>query len=532
MGIERRYFLLGSVGLCAGTLMGGAAVRQSAVAAPNRVLRNGEHFPRGFRVPAGEIWAFDTASAVTVTSAGNIVVEGTLQMGYSASLHTLRFVDINEAAFVGGGMHPLASDVGLWVMGAGRLDIEGRPRAGWNRTGRHWTWRTGDLLLRAPYRLGDYTFQRHALGEPVPSVRDPWGQVHRTEVFNLTRTVRIEGMPGRRSHIFVYSSSPQRIRFAAMSFMGPRRAAGRPLNTEPVPGRYPLHFHHCGDGSRGSLVEGCVVTDSSRAFVQHTSGGVTLRDCVAYRITDDAYWWDEDELTNDVLWEHCGSFGVQYDPNFRGAATGFLLGRGLGRKVVRDCVAVGSRGSVDSSGFHWPSFANHDPDNVWVAENLVAHNNQGDGMFVWQNDHNLHVVRNFVTYSNGEFGVEHGAYTNSYQYVGGRTWGNGRADIASFALANSIAGNPQQLWRDISCDHLLLAEHLASISPATSRVIPFENFRGRRITVNETKPTGSGGGRYVIRCAPGHDLDRSDVTVLARRSEITVVRSDGTSFRV
>src|SRR5690606_4250906 len=48
-----------------------------ATAAVDRVLEDGEHFPDGFTVPAGETWAL--ADGAQVTTAGNVVVEGTLR---------------------------------------------------------------------------------------------------------------------------------------------------------------------------------------------------------------------------------------------------------------------------------------------------------------------------------------------------------------------------------------------------------------------------------------------------------------------
>ena len=96
-------------------------------------------------VPAGHTLRFDPASDTTLELTGNLVVMGTLEMKPRPGVrHTLRFVGVDEAAFVGGGMEVLDSDVGLWVMDQGRLDIEGAPRAGWNRTGTHPTWSARD----------------------------------------------------------------------------------------------------------------------------------------------------------------------------------------------------------------------------------------------------------------------------------------------------------------------------------------------------------------------------------------------------
>lgn len=494
-----------------------------------RVLTHGEHFPDGFTVPAGEVWAFDASHAgdlVLVTSAGNVVVEGTLRMGYCHCDHVLRFTDVDEAAFVGGGMTPLASDVGLWVMHHGQLDIEGNPRAGWNRTGTDPTWQAGDEIRSAPNTRGDFdTYLPHTPGALVPTVYDPWGGVHPTEVFNLTRSVRIEGTPGHRAHVFIHSMMPQRIRFARFNYLGPRRPAS--VGTTDILGRYPVHFHHCHDDSRGSLVEGCVVTDSSRAFVTHASHGVTVRDCVAHRITDDAFWWDStqdaggmENNSHDTLWDHCGVFGVVNDPTYRNLVCGFRLGSG-DRNTVRDSVCVGADGSSSASGFQWPE-KDHD---VWTAENLVAHNNKADGIFVWQNDELPHLVDGFTGYHNDDCGIQHGAYLNGYHYRHLVLFGNGTADLMQQAMSVEAPEWPEQRWEDVAVEHLVLGDHNLD----GRSLIVFDNLRCERVTVNETR---TGRGDYELRCAPGHDLEPGDFTLLVQKSTIRVIRGDGSSFMV
>lgn len=525
--------LLGSVNLSDGSALTASVsvgVSETPPGDVNRVLADGESFPNGFTVPAGEVWAFDPAADTTVTSAANVVVLGVLRMGYSERRHELHFTGVDESAFVGGGMTVLASDVGLWVMDQGRLDVEGVARAGWNTTGTDSTWRPGDEILVAPNQPFDYEgFRPFTPGDPVPTVTDPWGGTHPTEVFNLTRSVIISGAPAQRAHVFIHSQVPQTIRYARFDYLGPRRPGDcQPSCSSEILGRYPLHFHHGMDGSRGSLVEGCVVTNGTHAFVPHVSSGITMRDCVAYRILNDAYWWDADELTDDVTWDHCAAFDVAYDPSFRGNVHGFLLGRGGGENIIRDCVAVGVRGAKDSGGFSWPSFANLDPDNLWTAQRLTGHNNKGDGIFVWQNDFNDHVVEDFITYHNGEHGVEHGAYLNLYVYERGLTWGNQSADIASHALTN--LGGPGQHWRDVYCEHLSIVEHNKHRTLENTAPVVFDAFRCSRVSVDEWGDSGA--GHYDIRCAPGFDLEPADFTIGVLKSRIVVTRSDGSSYVV
>ena len=102
------------------------------------------HSPAGIRVQAGAKLQFAADKNVTVQSTKNVLIEGLLTMRPASPtvVQTLRFTGINEASEVGGGMTPLDSDVGLWVTGAGQLDVEGSPKLAWARA-------TGDVVAGA-----------------------------------------------------------------------------------------------------------------------------------------------------------------------------------------------------------------------------------------------------------------------------------------------------------------------------------------------------------------------------------------------
>ena len=72
-------------------------------------------YTSGFRVRSGTTLRFDPNVSTTITVKANIVVEGVMEMKPSNKnvTHRLVFDDVNEAAFVGGGIDPIASDVGL-----------------------------------------------------------------------------------------------------------------------------------------------------------------------------------------------------------------------------------------------------------------------------------------------------------------------------------------------------------------------------------------------------------------------------------
>jgi hypothetical protein len=186
-----------------------------------------------------------------------------------------------------------------------------------------------------------------------------------------------------------------------------------------------------------------VVRDAgNHAFVPHRSHGIAFVDCISHNTTEDAYWWDEGDLSNDTLWEGCVASLVKIGSE-KYAKSGFLLGGGTGN-VCRRCVAVGVESQSTGSGFQWPSKANQKP-NVWVFEDCLAHNNVANGIFVWQNDPHHHVVGRFVAYHNGNFGVLHGAYANRYEYSDLLLYGN--LDGAIELRANTRADEGQDAYQ-------------------------------------------------------------------------------------
>ena len=91
----------------------------------------------GVVVEPGAQLVFTPGRSVTLTSTGNVTVRGTLTMrpATAQAVHRILFSGVQEAAFVGGGVEPLASDVGLWIMDPGVLDVAGSPKRAWTRAG-------------------------------------------------------------------------------------------------------------------------------------------------------------------------------------------------------------------------------------------------------------------------------------------------------------------------------------------------------------------------------------------------------------
>jgi hypothetical protein len=412
---------------------------------------------------AGEL-IFDPSASHTLASTGNVVVEGKLVMrpASAAVEQLLVFEGVDEAQMVGGGMDPVKSDVGLWVMGAGALDLQGSAKLPWTRVSGAVTegtirlslqdppagWRPGDELVITPtlppdaadaFTAYDSVRVRAVRGRTVtldratrfnhPTVdlgRDAsTGRVQTAEVLNLTRNVAIEGTPGHRAHIFIRSSKPQTVVGAGIRHMGPRKPGEG--GTQFVLGRYGLHFHMCGNGSRGSVVDGVAIHDSgSHAFVPHLSNGITFRGCISHNTFEEAFWWDgapdtrtSGDPSHDILYDRCVASLVRNDPSGGYRLAGFFIGGGRGN-TIRGSVAVGVQGMVQPAGFIWPEGS----EGIWTFEDCVAHNNGANGIFTWQNTPRLHVISNFTAYHNHGAGISHGAYNNRYTYKDSVLYGN------------------------------------------------------------------------------------------------------------
>lgn len=498
----------------------------SSPAGADRVLSGDVVLSEGFTVPAGQRWVFDPAVTTTVTVAANVIVEGVLELKPSsrAVVHTLQFTGIDETKIVGGHTDtPLATDVGMWVIGDGQLLAQGTPTAGWNRTGTDPTWQTGDDIRVTPQTLGDWTnFPTFTPGSAVPTVTGPDGSVHPAEVFNLTRNVRILGGGGNaknpmadsgRAHIqFLHCNKPQTISDVELRWLGPRRSTSD--GSQGVTGRYALHFHKCGDAARGSTIDRVVVRDAGgHAFVPHASHGITFRDTIAYDVFESAYWWDPgaDNATNNVTYDHAAAFAVTDAPAKRAfTLAGFELGRGTDNTVTNSVVAGALGTSVNAGGFLWPSQANHSK-SAWTFTDNVAHNNRAAGIGVWQNDFGDHTLSRFTSYRNDE-GMHLGSYLNSYHYQDGLSFDE---DVIIRALGTTrfdrltIGGNIRLR------DHKLATDLISRFTDLT--------LYGRIIVDEAT----NGGVFEFISTAPRYDITPDHFTIRNQLSRISTTTSNG-----
>ena len=392
---------------------------------------------------------FDSSRSVTLQSSKNILVTGLLQMhtGNSSAIHTIRFINVNENNFEGGGMDVLASDIGLWVMESGRLDWQGKEKTSWtNATGAIAAgatsivvkdatgWHSGDEIMITPTSAGDNNFDvktiasvkgntvvinSPATGHPV--INGLWT----AEVGNLTRTIHIEGTASGKSHVFIRSSSPQIIKNVSFRYLGPRKDQGGSPAKELVQGRYGLHFHHCMDGSVGSVVNGCVMRDiDNHAYVPHYSNGIVMSDNIAFNTTETPFWWDIADPSHNIQWLHNLVALPKYVEralgfDTKGAPTlgvnGFVLGFGDDNVCNNNVVAAQTGLETINAAFDWEEMGNNESE--WTFKNNLAHN-CSSGLRSWQNSTVVHVIENTTLYNN-EVGIFHGAYLNLYRYTGG-----------------------------------------------------------------------------------------------------------------
>jgi hypothetical protein len=87
----------------------------------------------------------------------------------------------------------------------------------------------------------------------------------------------------------------------------------------------------------------------------------------------------------------------------------------------------------------------------------VSHNNAVDGVFNWQNDSRRHHFNQTTTYHNGEFGLDHGAYLNTYQFNGLTSVGNGEGGINLRAATR--ANGPPLSFTDVLVDGEGISEY-------------------------------------------------------------------------
>jgi hypothetical protein len=405
----------------------------------------------------------------------------------------IKFLNIDESRFVGSGMEVPNSDVGLEVLGDGQLILEGDKKTSWTnaigsvkkgatsfQVADASGWSVGDVIVMVPtetppYELnqnsGDYYIQGLDWNDATNKPIDPFGEKFEeltitsisgnlisiaqalkydhleviatngarkwtAEVMNLTRSFVIEGTEKGRAHVFIRSNKPQYISYVENRFTGPRKPG---LKSGKVEGRYPWHLHHNMDASRGSLFLGVSTHHTgNHAYVFHKSFGITARDCIGYNTFNTPFWWDFQEDSRDIFYDHDIAARVNY--NGVENNSGFYIGSSDNNRAENNVVVYAHNGDPhQQGGYVW--FANDEGE--WLFKNNLAHSNMS-GFFTWQNSNRRHFIENYDSYNNVLAG-ELGAYGNTYIFRGGYHY---RSPWHTEATQDNT--NPH--WMDITFD--------------------------------------------------------------------------------
>jgi hypothetical protein len=421
---------------------------------------------------------------VTLRSRGNIINDARIICDASASpeLNTvIEFIGIDESTMKGSGFGRggvadergiMATDIGLWTVEAGTLELTGATKLAWTNSAAGIVagqsvitaaesitgWRVGDTVVITPTKRGELVGHRTTITEIISSTSfrlaaptttdhptvDVWGTTHYPELLNLSRNIKIRGTSAGRSHtIFLHCTQPQTLSYVEFSKMGP---VGPDDGTDPhdnLPlGRWAVHFHHGMDDVRGSSLTGCTAYDvGSYAFVPHKAHGVTFTDCIAHEVGIGGFWWDDEmavaeaigytgnmaalagDDTEDAIWDHCVASQIRATRAWDGSTMdsqnkfGFSLGKApleiLTPSEVTDCVAVGVQGDYrfENGGFSWKSTHS----GRWTTDGSLAHNCI-KGIDLWANNEAYPIAHSGMTEYNCQRPMRDGAYRTVWEW--------------------------------------------------------------------------------------------------------------------
>ncbi len=198
-----------------------------------------------------------------------------------------------------------------------------------------------------------------------PSNRHEGGPVFAGEAANLSRNVVIESAdPTRaRGHTMYHAASSGSISYVEF----------RHLGKEGVFGRYPIHFHYCGDSMRGSSVVGASIWDSGNRFVTiHATDYLVVRDCVGFRSVGHGFFLEDGTETYNVLDHNLACLALRGKP-LTGQALVYDQNDGAGfwwansrnvftRNVAAECDQHGYRFEVVASAAFDPVLPVRQPD--------------------------------------------------------------------------------------------------------------------------------------------------------------------------
>lgn len=355
----------------------------------------------------------------TLTVAGNLIVQGSGVLDYGTPVSRIpasvtakiRFA-LNEANYVGGApTTPLDTDVGLWVIGSGKLYTAGPNRDAWAlmtasalpaatqvsvESAFSNGWRVGDQIVIGPSHVGSdvavptdevrtitsipaagtFKFSVPLLKSHViqnVNWTDAWGEFWSERlappVANITRNIVFEAVSSfHRPHLMIMENAvAQAEDLAVVNFSPNPKSLGTFSNGRPRPmGRYGFHFHGQRDASRTSYLKRVVIMGGMGNGINvHDSYGVVMQDVVVYdqaksatRSTHGIYL-EGQYASNGDLNTDTGANGAWIDrplvmrwgsPN-QLRTTGLWAEAGVAAYVVGAHFA-GAQGKL-SSGMHW-----------------------------------------------------------------------------------------------------------------------------------------------------------------------------------
>lgn len=448
----------------------------------------------------------DPTTTSRLVSAGGINVAGVLESQPSTTVDgtgtpTVQHVIRGSVTFVGTG-------VPLWVgfaktcwseataaVAVGDDTVQVKDRTGWG---------PNDCLAVAPSARKSLTVDiimadgtgKATAAHPLNTMKmfNPDGTLGSmtigTEVLNLDRNVQVVGAVAFHND----ASATPLAQLPVMDYVR--------LEQSPTFGVELLQLNEAFAGAHfiGGVVSGAadraIYNHSYTAALSQGSHGITWEEWAAYDCVNDAFTQDADINTripapavNHTFYLNCLVLKVKANGS---EPTGFMYGNGGGNKAI-GCRAAAvafdntTTFSCNPNGHKWPE-AYPGADGVWVTEDdvnypglrNVAHNNNGHGIWGWQNTFTVHSLDGYILYNNLRTGIRNGAYGNPYCFGNGICSANSEAALELPATA--LAAPATQLMyggmvfdaRGQSAYTILNTEHAVETNPPTPQFTLFQ----------------------------------------------------------
>jgi hypothetical protein len=210
------------------------------------------------------------------------------------------------------------------------------------------------------------------LDKPLSTTHGAAGE-ERAEIASLSRNIVIESADpdGVRGHTMYHSGSSGSISYAEFRHLGKKGALGK----------YPIHFHLCGDSMRGSGVVGASIWDSGNRWVTvHGTNHLLVRDCVGWRSVGHGFFLEDATEEYNVFDRNLAVGAMKgkslpkqvltFDPN-EGAGFWWANGRNVFvRNVSTDNHEYGFRFQIEKHSNYDPELVVEQPDGSRVRQDV------------------------------------------------------------------------------------------------------------------------------------------------------------------